>query len=35
LQRIEKAMGKIIPRDQVVLEEGVYVDNTIDEDDEM
>ncbi|GEM_PF-3385861 len=35
LQRIEKAMGKIIPRDQAVLEEGVYVDNTIDEDDEM
>lgn len=34
LQRIEKAIGKQIPRDQLIEEEGKFVDNSI-EDDEL
>ena len=34
LQRIEKAMGKLIPREQLTVEEGQYVEETV-EDDEM
>ena len=34
LQRIEKAMGKLIPREQVTVEEGHFVEETA-EDDEM
>lgn len=34
LQRIEKAMGKLIPREQLTVEEGHYVEETA-EDDEM
>lgn len=34
LQRIEKAMGKLIPREQMGMEEGHFVDETL-EDDEM
>ncbi len=32
LQKIEKAMGKQIPREQVIEEEGTFVDNALDED---
>jgi hypothetical protein len=31
LQRIEKAMNKAIPRDTIQVEEGVFVDNEVDE----
>jgi hypothetical protein len=31
LQRIEQAMGKTIPRDHFVAEEGDYIDNSVDE----
>jgi len=34
LKRIEKAMGKQIPRDYLIEEEGKFVDNTV-EDDEI
>ena len=34
LQRIERAMGKQIPREQMMEEEGRFVDNTI-EDEEL
>jgi hypothetical protein len=32
LQKIEKAMGKQIPREQVIEEEGTFVDNALDDD---
>ena len=34
LLRIEKAMGKKIPRDQIIEEEGKFIENTIEDDEE-